>query len=331
MKAIVCTKYGLDALKLEEVPKPIPNDDEVLVKVQASSLNFATLIRVKGKPFIVRPMIGGLLKPKYKIPGGEIAGQVEAIGRNVKQFKPGDEVYGDTCTCGYGAFAEYVCVPENVLALKPANISFEEAAAVPQSALVALQGLHAGQIQKGQKVLIYGSSGGIGTFAVQIAKSYGAEVTGVCSTKNLEMVKSLGADKVIDYTKEDFTKNGQYYDLILAIRGYRSIYDYHRALSPMGVYVMVGGSLAQIFQSAFLGPRVFKTGSKKIGKFTYTPNQKDFVFLKELIEAGKVKPVIDKCYPLSEVGKAFRYFSEGHARGKVVITVVHDKNLRMEK
>jgi NADPH:quinone reductase-like Zn-dependent oxidoreductase len=331
MKAIVCTKYGLDALKLEEIPKPIPNDDEVLVRVLASSLNFASMIRIKGKPFIVRPMIGGFLKPKYNIPGGEIAGQVEAIGRSIKQFKLGDEVYGDTCNCGYGAFAEYVCAPENILALKPTNISFEEAAAVPQSALVALQGLRAGQIQKWKKVLIYGASGGIGTFAVQIAKSYGAEVTGVCSTKNLEMIKALGADKVIDYTKEDFTKNGQYYDLILAIRGYRSIYDYHRALSPMGVYVMVGGSLAQIFQSASLGPQVFKNGSKKIGKFTYTPNQKDFVFMKELIEAGKVKPVVDKCYPLSEVGKALLYYSKGHARGKIFITVEHDKNLKREK
>jgi NADPH:quinone reductase-like Zn-dependent oxidoreductase len=302
---------------------PTRGDGEVLVRVQASSLNYNNMFMAKGQPFMVRLMTGGFLKPKYRVPGSDIAGRVEAVGRNAKQFKPGDEVYGDLCHLSFGAFAEYVCVPESALALKPANLSFEEAAAVAQAALVALQGLRAGQIRKGQKVLIYGASGGIGTFAVQIAKSYGAEVTAVCSTKNLDLVRSIGADHVIDYTREDFTKDGQRYDLILAIRGSRSIYDYKRALSPKGMYVMAGGSMTQIFQSILLGPLVFKTGSKKLGSFTHTPNQKDLMFMKELIEAGKVKPVVDKYFLLSEVARAFRYLGEGHARGKVVITVEH--------
>ena len=324
MKAIVCTEYGPpDILKLEEVPKPTPGQDEVLVKVQASSLNFNNLIFVSGKPFLVRLMGGGLLRPKHQIPGGDIAGRVEAVGRNVKQFQPGDEVYGDLCHCGFGGFAEYVSVPdpENALALKPANLTFEEAATVPQAALVALQGLRAGQIQKGQNVLIYGASGGIGTFAVQIVKSFGAEVTGVCGTRNLDMVRSIGVDHVIDYTQEDFTQNGRHYDLILAIRGYRSIFEYKRALSPGGTYVMVGGSWSQIFQPIFLGPLVFMTGGKKLGQFNHRPNQKDLVLMKELIEAGKVAPVIDRRYPLSEVPEALRYYGQGHARGKVVITL----------
>ena len=267
----------------------------------------------------------GLLKPKYKIPGNDIAGRVEAVGRNVKQFQPGDEVFGDISGCGWGGFAEYVSVCEHALVLKPANISFEEAAAVPEAAVVALQGLRdKGQIQPGQKVLINGASGGIGTFAVQIAKSFGAEVTGVCSTRNLDMVRSIGADHVIDYIQEDFTQNGQRYDLILATSGYRSIFDYKRALSPQGIYVVTGGSMAQIFQGMLLGPWISMTGSKKMGNLASKSNKEDLVFIKELLEAGKIVPVIDRHYPLSEVAEALRYYGEGHARGKVVIIVEYN-------
>jgi NADPH:quinone reductase-like Zn-dependent oxidoreductase len=323
MKAIVYTKYGPpDVLQLQEVEKPTPSDDQVLVKVHAASVNWANAAIVRGKPFMLR-LNYGLLKPKHKMPGGDIAGRVEAVGRNAKQFQPGDEVYGDLVDCGFGAFAEYVSAPENALALKPVNMTFEEAAAVPQAALVALQGLRKGQIQPGQKVLIVGASGGNGTFAVQIAKSFGAEVTGVCSTRNVDLVRSIGADKVIDYTKEDFTTSGQRYDLILSTAGYRSIFDYKRALSPQGIYVSAGGSMAQIYQG-MLGPLFSMAGSKKLTFLSHKPNQKDLVFMKELIEAGKVKSVIDRRYPLSEVAEALRYYGEGRSQGKVVITVEHN-------
>ncbi len=248
-----------------------------------------------------------------------------AVGRNVKQFKPGDEIFGDISGCGWGGFAEYVSVPENALALKPASMTFEEAAAVPQAAVVALQVLRdKGQIQSGQKVLINGASGGIGTFAVQIAKSFGAEVTGVCSMRNLDMVRSIGADKIIDYTQEDFAQDEQRYDLIVTTAGYRSIFDYKRALSPRGIYVMTGGSMKQIMQANLLGPFISKAGSKKLNALSHKTSQKDLVFMKELIEAGKVKPVIDRCYTLSQVAEALRYYGGGHARGKVVITVEHN-------
>ena len=321
MKAIVCTKYGPpDVLKLEEVEKPVPGNDEVLVEVRAASVTYSILMLVKGEPFVGRLMGLGLTKPKQKIPGADIAGRVVAVGSNVKQFQPGDEVYGDLSNCGRGGFAEYVCAPENALALKPVNISFEEAAAVPEAALVALQALRdSGKIRAGQKVLVYGASGGIGTFAVQIAKYFGAEVTGVCSTKNIDLVRSLGADHVVDYTKEDFTQNGSSYDLIVATAGYRSIFDYKRALSPGGIYVSTGGAMAQTFQALLLGPFISLGGDKKLGAMLVKPNQ-DLDFMKELIEADKVKPVIDRCYPLSETPDALRYYGEGHARGKVVIT-----------
>jgi NADPH:quinone reductase-like Zn-dependent oxidoreductase len=321
MKVIVITKYGPpDVLQLKEVDKPVPKDFEVLVKVHAASLTYSNLFLVSGKPFPLR-LIFGLLKPRLRIPGSDIAGQVEAVGGSVKKFRQGDEVFGDLSDCGRGGFAEYVAAPEDALALKPANCSFAEAAAVPEAALVALQSLRdKGRIRKGHQVLIYGASGGIGTFAVQIAKYFGAEVTGVCGAGNLDMVRSLGADHVIDYAKEDFTQNGQRYDLILATRGYRSIFDYKRALSPGGIYIMVGGSWAQIFQAQLIGPWISLTGSRKLGGLTVKPNQ-DLAFMKELIEAGKVKPVIDRCYPLAETAEAFRYYGEGHARGKVVITL----------
>jgi len=326
MKAIVYTKYGPpDVLKLEEVDKPAPDDDGVLVNVQASCINYANSAFVRGKPYMVRLMGSGLFKPKYEIPGSDIAGRVEAVGKNVKQFQPGDEVFGDLSECGLGGFAEYVSVPANALVLKPANITFVEAAAVPEAAVVALQGLRdLGKIQAGQKVLINGASGGIGTFAVQIAKSFGAVVTGVCSSKNLDMVRSIGADHVIDYTQEDFTQNGLRYDLILATAGYRSIFDYKRALKPQGIYVCTGGSMAQIFQPMLMGWFVTMNGSRKMVNLAMKPDQKDLAFIKELIEDDKVVPVIDRCYPLSEIAEAIRYYDKGHSCGKVVLAVVNN-------
>lgn len=323
LKAIVYEKYGPpDVLQLKEVEKPTPRDGEVLIKIHAASINYADWGLLRGKPFLVRLMEFGPLKPKNKILGADVAGRVEAVGVNAKQFQPGDEVFGDLSACGWGSLAEYVSVPENALALKPANISFEEAAAVPLAGVTALQGIRdKGQIKPGQKILINGASGGVGTFAVQIAKSYGTEVTAVCSTRNLDMARSIGADQVIDYTQEDFTQNDQRYDLIIAANGNHSISEYKRALSPKGTYVCTGGSLAQIFQSLLLGPWISMTGSKKMGNSAAKPNQKDLVFMKELLEAGKVVPVIDKRYTLSEAPEAFRYLGEGHAQGKVVIIV----------
>lgn len=329
MKAIVCARYGpLDAIKLEDVQKPSPGDNEVLVMVHASSVNYNILAHVSGKPLFARLMGMGLQMPKAKIPGGDIAGSVEAVGKNVRQFRPGDEVFGELDAYGYGAFAEYVCAPEPALAIKPANVSFEEAGVTPQAALVALQGLRdKGRIKKGQNVLIYGASGGVGTFAVQIAKSFGAEVTGVCSTRNLDIVRSLGADHIIDYTKEDFARQGQKYDLILATAGYRSIFDYRRALNTNGIYVATGGSMrgpkamAQVYQALFLAPFISMAGSKKLRILTLRLNQKDLVFIRELVEAGKVKPVVDRRYPLGEAAKGLQYYAEGHTQGKVAITV----------
>lgn len=322
MKAIISNNYGSpDVLELKEVKNPIPNDDQVLVKIYAASLNYANLVLLTGKPFLAR-FAFGLSKPKYIIPGGDISGRIESVGKNVKHFKPGDEVFGDLSGCGWGGFAEYVTVPEDALVLKPNNISFEEAAAVPMAATTALQSLRdKGKIKSGQRVLINGASGGVGTFAVQIAKSFGAEVTGVCSTRNLDIVQSLGADYVIDYTKEDFTKNTEQYDLILAVNGYQPISAYKRSLSPNGNYVMVGGSGVQLTQAMLLGPLLSITGRKKMGSFLQRANQNDLMFIKELIEAGKLKPIIDKRYELSEVPNAFRCFEEGHTQGKIVITM----------
>ena len=322
MKAIVYTTYGSpDVLQSKEVVKPTPKDDEVLIKVYAAAANAGDWHLLRGVPFLVR-LVSGVLKPKNTILGADIAGRVEAVGRNVKQFQPDDEVFGDVSGCGFGGFAEYVCARENALALKPANLSFEEAAAVPSAGVTALQGLRKkGQIQPGQKVLINGASGGVGTFAVQIAKSFGAEVTGVCSTRNVDMVRSIGADQVIDYTQEDFTKNEQRYDLILAANGYHPISAYKRALSPKGMYVMTGGANAQMFQAMLLGPWISMTGRKKMGNLLKKSNQKDLALMKELLEASKVVPVIDRRYPLREVAEALRYVEAGHAQGKVVITV----------
>ncbi len=322
MNAIICTQYGSpDVLKFEEVQMPVPGDDEVLIKVHTAAANAGDWHLMRADPFMIRLMYG-LQKPKHEILGTDVAGCVEAIGKNVTQFQPGDEVFGNMSSSGFGAFAEYVCAPENSIALKPSNITFENAAAVPSAAGTALQALRdKGQIQSGQKVLINGASGGVGTFAVQIAKAFGAEVTAVCSTGNMEMVRSIGADHVIDYTKEDFTQNGQQYDLILAANGYHSISDYKRALSPTGIYVMTGGSTAQMFQAMTMGPWISITSSKKMSNMMAKPSQKDLVFMQELLETGKVVPVIDRRYPLSEVPDAIRYLEEGHAKGKVVITI----------
>jgi NADPH:quinone reductase-like Zn-dependent oxidoreductase len=322
MQAIVYEQYGSpDILELKDVEKPTPKDEEILIKVHAATVTPGDAYLVKGEPFVAR-IWSGLLAPKHKIPGKEMAGRVEAVGNRITQFRPGDEVFGDLSVCGMGALAEYVCVPEKAIALKPANLTFAEAAAVPESAVVALQGLRdKGKIQAGQKVLINGASGGVGTFAVQIAKSFGAEVTAVCSTRNMERARSLGADRVIDYTKENFTQNGQRYDLILAVNGSHPLSEYRRVLNPEGYYVATGGSMTQIFQGMLLGPIISRTGSQTLGNLLVKPNQNDLVFMKELLESGKVTPVIDRCYSLSEVSEAFRYLGEGHAQGKIVITV----------
>jgi NADPH:quinone reductase-like Zn-dependent oxidoreductase len=322
MKAIVYHKYGPpDVLQLIEIEKPIPKDKQVLVKVHAASLNYGNLVLLKGEPFLAR-LAFGLTKPKYPIPGGDIAGHIEAVGKDVKQFQPGDEVFGDLSSCGWGGFAEYVTVPESALALKPANLSFEEAAAVPMAAVTALQALRdKGKIRSGQRVLINGASGGVGTFAVQIAKSFGAEVTAVCSSRNVNNARVIGADHAIDYKRDDFTKRTQRFDLILGVNGSKPISAYKRTLHPNGIFVHVGGSGAQMFQTMLLGPWISLTGSRKMSSFLQRQNQKDLVFMKELLESGKVKPVIDRSYKLSEVPEAFRYFEEGHAQGKVVISV----------
>jgi NADPH:quinone reductase-like Zn-dependent oxidoreductase len=319
MKAVLQTKYGSpDVLQFIEVDKPFPQADQVLIKVQAVGLNMADWRLLTGNPFFIRLRRLG----KGKIPGSDMAGRVLSIGQEVKQFRPGDEVYGDILSLGSGAFAEYVCVPEKAVAKKPSNFSFEEAAAVPMAAMTALQGLrNLGQIQAGQQVLVYGASGGVGTFAVQIAKAFGAEVSAVCSTGKMEMVRSLGAEHVIDYTREDFTKNGKCYDLILSANGYCSIWKYRRALKPHGIYVMAGGSMAQIFQAVLLGRMLSQKGGKKLAALTAKANQQDLLTIKDLIEAGRVTPVIDNCYSFTEIREALRYLGEGHARGKVVITL----------
>ena len=320
MKAIVYTKYGPpEVLQLKEVAKPVPKDNQVLVKVHAASANALDWHFMRGAPFLAR-LAGGLRKPKDPRLGADFAGRVEAVGTNVTQFQPGDEVFGAET----GSFAEYASVPENTLALKPTKSSFEEAAAIPVAAITALQGLRdKGQIQSRQKVLVNGASGGVGTFAVQIAKSFGTEVTGVCSTRNLDLVRSIGADHVIDYTQADFTKNGQHYDLIYDAVGNRSVSDYKRALNPNGTCVIAGfQNLPRLFEHMVLGPLRSRTGNKKVGLMGIAKmNQKDLVFVKELLEAGKIVPVIERRYPLREVPEAIRYLEEGHARGKVVITI----------
>ena len=320
MKAIVFTRYGSpDVLQLREVDKPTPKDDEVLIRVHAASLNDWDWAALQGIPFVNR-LTFGVLRPKKQILGSDIAGRIEAIGKNVAQFQLGDEVFGDI-SGDWGGFAEYVCARENALALKAPSMTFEQAAAIPQAAMLALQGLRdRGRIQPGQKLLINGAGGGVGTFAIQIARLYGVEITAVDSPGKLDMLRSLGATHVIDYTQEDFTKNRQCYDLILDVKTNRSIFDCARALSPNGTYVTVGGSMLRLFQALLLGPLISMTENKSIRIVVLKPN-KDLAYMKELFEAGKLLPVIDGPYKLSEVPEAFRRFGEARHRGKVIITV----------
>jgi NADPH:quinone reductase-like Zn-dependent oxidoreductase len=323
MKAFVFHKYGPpDVLRLEEFEKPTPKEGEVLVKVHAASVNALDWHLLTADIFMVRLMGGGLFKPKNIRLGADVAGQVEAVGKNVVQFKTGDAVFGDVAPWDGGSFAEYVCVPEKAFALKPAKLSFEEAAAVPVAAITALQGLRdEGRVQPGQQVLINGASGGVGTFAVQIARHLGAEVTAVCSPRNQEQARTLGAAHVIDYTKEDFTTTGQQYDMILAVNGYHTLSAYRRALKPGGRYVMAGGTTAQIFQSMLLGPRMSKKQGIKMGGVSAKASQKDLNTLKELLESGAILPIIAKSYPFSQTPEAVRHLGAGHASAKIVISM----------
>jgi len=316
MKAMVYTKFGSpDVLRLQEVEKPAPKDHELLIRVRAASANPYEWRHLRADPFFIRFMGGGLFRPKHRILGADIAGQVEAVGREARQFKPGDDVFGDG---SYGGYAEYVCVDEKKVALKPASLSFEEAAAVPIAGLTALQGLRdKGRIRAGQKVLINGASGGVGTFAVQIARSFGAEVTGVCSAGKIDLVRSLGADQVVDYKREDVTTTGERYDLIFDLAAFRSVKKYRRILAAGGIYVVAGGSMARILQVMLLS----MTGAKNMTFLAARVNQEDLRTLSDLLSAGKVKSVIDRCYALEETAKAIRYLEDGHARGKIVITV----------
>ena len=323
MKAITYTQYGTpDVLKLVETDKPIPKDGEVLVKIHAASVNALDWHLLTADIFLVR-FGEGLFKPKRSRLGADMAGVVEAVGSGITQFKPGDAVYGDIEPYGSGAFAEYAAVPAKGLAPMPATASFEEAAALPVAALTALQGLRdVGKIAAGKRVLVNGASGGVGTYAVQIAKAFGAEVTAVCSTRNVEQAWALGADHVIDYTKDNFTQSGQQYDLILAANGYHSLGDYKRALAPGGIYVMAGGKTRQIFDVILLGWWYSRGGDKKLANVMAHSSVPDLLVINELVESGKVKPTIDRTYPLEQTADALRYLGEGHARGKIVIKVV---------
>ena len=325
MKAIVYCDYGVGNLKLEDVEKPSPTDDQLLVRVRAASVNPLDWHFIEGTPYIMRAMGVGLRKPKDVRLGVDFSGVVEAVGKNVTQFKPGDEVFGGRG----GAFAEYVCVrADRGVALKPANLTFEQAASINIAGITALQGLRdKGKVQPGEKVLINGASGGVGTFAVQIAKSLGAEVTGVCSTRNLELVRSLGADHVIDYTKEDFAKTGQRYDVLLDNVPNHSLSECRNILNPKGIYVMIGGGgpndnrwlgpFGRIIQAMLTKPFV----KQEMGMMMADTNQKDLKVLADLMQSGKLKPIIDRSYKLDQLSEAIRYLEEGHARGKVVIAV----------
>ena len=324
MRAVVQTQYGApEVLQLTTVEKPTPKDNEVRIKIHATSVTAAECLMRKGEPLWGRVILG-FTKPRRQILGLELAGEIEAVGKAVRRFRAGDAVFGFT---GFrlGAYAEYACLAETgSLAIKPMNTSYEEAAATVDGASTAFYFLkQKANIQRRQKVLIIGASGSIGVYAVQLAKYFGAAVTGICSTGNIELVRTLGADKVIDYTQEDFTQNGQRYDWIMAANGYHPISDYRRALSPNGTYVMTGGSGAQMSEAMLQGPWISMTGSKKMSNLLAKPNKNDLAYVKDLLEARKIKPVIDSCYPLSEVPEAFRYIEAGHAKGKVVINVVN--------
>ena len=328
MKAILFPQYGSpDVLRLTEVAKPTPNENQILVKIYAAAANPLDWHRMRGEPFLAR-LGEGFFQPQNPKLGADIAGRVEAVGKNVTEFKPGDAVLG---SIGSGGFAEYACAREKYFALKPANVTFAAAAAAPVVGFTALQGLRdTGQIQAGQKVLVNGASGGVGTFAVQIAKAYGAEVTGVCSTRNLEMVRAIGADHVIDYTREDFTRNGQQYDLIYDAIGNRSVFALRRALTPHGKCVVAGfTTLLRLLEHALLGQLITKLGDKQIGLMGMAKDDKqDLLLIREFLETGKIVPVIDRCYPLEETAEAIRYLETGHARGKVIVTIADDENGR---
>jgi NADPH:quinone reductase-like Zn-dependent oxidoreductase len=330
MKAIVYRQYGPpNVLQLEEMAKPTAGDNEVLIKVRAAALNPYDWHFMRGLPYLVR-IIAGLNKPKVTRLGFDVAGEVEAVGKKVTQLKPGDAVFGACSGAHAGAFAEYACTPESALATKPANVTFEQAAAVPLAAFTALQGLRdKGHIQPGQKVLVNGAAGGVGSFAVQIAKSFGAEVTGVCSTRNVEMVRSIGANRVIDYTREDFTKSDQRHDLFFDTVGNHSLTACRRVLNPNGILVMAGGKSGRLKMGLMRGVRarvLSGLSSRKLVGIFAKGNKEDLLFMRGLLEAGKVTPAIDRCYKLSEVPEAIRYVEEGHARGKVVITVAETDN-----
>lgn len=322
MKAVVYEKYGSpDVLQHKELEKPAPKKNEVLVRIHAASLNMYDWHLLTADIFLVR-LSTGLLNPKPSIPGADIAGRVEAVGANVTQFKPGDEVFGDIAGSGSGGFAEYAAVPEKLLAPKPANLTFEEAAALPMAGITALQGLRdVAQIKRGQRVLIQGAAGGVGSYAVQLARHYGAEVTAVCSARNHDQARALGAHHLIDYTRQDFTRAGQQYDLIFAVNGYHSLSDYSRALAPTGMYAMAGGNARQIFETLLLGSLMSKISGRKMNIVSAKHSQADLLVLKELVEAGQLVPVIDRRFPLAQAAEAMRYHGAGHARGKVIITV----------
>ena len=321
MKAIVCTQYGSpEDLRLQEVAKPVPKENEVLVKVHATTVNDYEWSLVRGKPYVYR-LLFGVLKPRQPIPGMELAGTIKALGPRATSFKVGDAVYGDTSDYGFGSFAEYICINEKALARKPDTMTFEEAAAIPHASMLAVQGLiDVGNIQPGQKILINGAGGGVGTFGLQIAKLYEAEVTGVDTGDKLAMMQSLGFDHVIDYKKEDFPKNGQCYDLILDAKTTRSPFVYLRSLKPQGKYVTVGGHPGRLLQILVAKAWISKFSKKRLRFVSLKPN-KDLAYINQLFEAGKIKPIIDGPYPLHEVPGAIRYFGEGKHTGKVVITI----------
>lgn len=319
MKAIILTQYGgPEHLQLAEVAIPQPKDDQVLVKVYAVSVNSADCRLLSG-PF-PRLLGFGLLRPNNKIMGADIAGIVEAVGKNVTKFKVGDELFGDISTA-FGGFAEFACARESALVKKPVNLTFEQAAAVPMAAVTALQGLRKGGIQSGQQVAIVGASGGVGTFAVQIAQALGAHVTAIASSTKIQLLRSLGVERVIDYTREDFTQTDHRYDLILAVNGYRPLAAYRRALKPQGTYVMAGGKGKQLTEAIVFGPLVSRRGGQTVTSFVASPSADDLAFVAGLLEAGRVVPVIERTYPLEETAEAVRYVGAGHAAGKVVISI----------
>lgn len=322
MKAIVYSRYGSpDVLQLTEVAPPTPKADEVLIKVRAASINSWDWDLLSGTPYLFRPLFG-LFRPKLPILGADIAGRVEAVGPGVTQFKVGDEVFGDLSRCGWGGFSEYVCARENALALKLPHLTFEATAAIPQAAVLALQGLRdQGQLRKGQRVLINGAGGGVGTFAVQIAKAYGAEVTGVDLPGKLERLRALGADHVMAYTEQVFARTGLQYDLILDVACHCSIFAIQRALCPQGRYVMIGGAVIRILQLLLVGPMIAVVTRKKMGILVHKPNAQDLTYLNAMVDRGEVTPAIDRCYPLSEVPAALRFFATGQVQGKIVITM----------